>query len=269
MASLPSTERALRNHPVRWSGAPLPARESRSREPDPGIRAARNRRGSTKRSSRPLASVRRACVCAATGVIRGRHQQAPGHAQVNDPLGGRLCRWAFTELGARRTQFADDVLSGAVDGQDDPALQPARLSPGRGFEGLTMGGEPDIYDPITVDPGVDTAGNCLHFRQFWHDSDFIGIATGLPARLRILPIRSWSPQIRSWSPKPWGAVRGPDPLVWCVMQIADYLSAGQQRHLLLPPPAGAGPTKFTRSPQACAWGYHLAPASRALHLVLA
>ena len=55
-------------------------------------------------------------------------------------------------------------------------------------------------------------------------------------------------------------------LVLCVVQIADYFFCCWS---FFRPLRGLDLTAFTRVPQACAWGYHPAPASRALRLVLA
>ena len=52
------------------------------------------------------------------------------------------------------------------------------------------------------------------------------------------------------------------------MQIANYLlPCGSNKIASSAPYGGWTDPAFTRIPQACAWGYDLAPASRALHLV--
>src|SRR5579864_4094857 len=57
-----------------------------------------------------------------------------------------------------------------------------------------------------------------------------------------------------------GKPRRPTPVCWAVKL---KISAENARQVVLSPPAGAGAISFT-IPQACAWGYHLEPALRAL-----
>src|SRR6516164_3731788 len=76
------------------------------------------RRGSMKRSSLPLASVSRAWVWASTGASR------------------RI------DLA----QLANDVLAGAVHGEESAAFEAFCLAAGRSLEGLAVGAEPDGKD---------------------------------------------------------------------------------------------------------------------------
>ena len=71
-----------------------------------------------------------------------------GQAGLSTPFGAKL---------------ADDVLSGAMDGEKDATGETADDFFGRGFEGLGMGAEPDIEDEVAADPLVDAAGDGFHF----------------------------------------------------------------------------------------------------------
>lgn len=139
-------------------------------------------------------------------------KQAPGHAQVNDPLsrnghGLRLCCSCV-----RRAQFADDVLSGAVDGNDDTARKAARLPRRRIFEGLAMRSEPCVQDAVAAQARVHTAGDGLNFRQFGHipilgeNAEPVRLWGGFPERTdsiapgRLYRLTAWGQMAQNSSP---------------------------------------------------------------------
>jgi len=103
------------------------------------------------------------------GRIGGGDEKAAGHAQVDDPLGVDFGRNGTRIFLQRRAQLADDVLAGAVDGDDEAAGERGGLDGGRRLEGLGMRGEPGVNDAVAVDAPVDAAGNGFHLGQFGHE----------------------------------------------------------------------------------------------------
>ena len=113
-------------------------------------------------------------------------------------------RWSASACDARvPPQLEHDVLAGAVNGNDTPLAQPLGLSRRRCFEGFAMRAEPDIDDAVATYTRVDTACDCLYFRQFRHRlilegkaaESFAGSHSGCVVRTRasaILPV----PRIR-------------------------------------------------------------------------
>ena len=55
-----------------------------------------------------------------------------------------------------------------MDGQNDAALQPPRLSGRRRFEGFAMGSKPGLEDTVAAHTGVDAARNRFYLGQFRH-----------------------------------------------------------------------------------------------------
>ena len=119
------------------------------------------------------------------GAFGRGHQEPPGHAQMHNPL--RLDAAVTLFHRPRGPQFANYVLAGAMNGQDDPSLQPQGLSPCGRLEGLRMGAEPDFCNPVSAYARVDPASDRLDFRQFGHplivedkapSSAYAGFASG-------------------------------------------------------------------------------------------
>ncbi len=117
------------------------------------------------------------------------HQQAAGHAQVDDPLSLRkliIARWFFPSLaGARRAKFADNVFAGAVNGEKNPAYQAAGQFRRRSFERLMVRAEPDIDNAVPAHPLVDAAGDSLHFGELGHRSIIAGRRTVNPPMRQV------------------------------------------------------------------------------------
>ena len=105
--------------------------------------------------------------------IRRRHQQAPGHAQVHNPLRGNFV-WFFRRafcadtIARRSAQLQHDVLAGAMDGSDWPLAHSRRLSGRRCLEGFTMRAKPYFNYPVAAHTRIHTPRNCLYFGQFRH-----------------------------------------------------------------------------------------------------
>jgi len=86
-------------------------------------------------------------------------KQAASHPEVDQPL----------SIGVLAvTEFADDVLSSAMDREESAAFKSMRLFGRRRFEWLLVGAEPDGQDGVTSHPLVDTASDCFHLREFGH-----------------------------------------------------------------------------------------------------
>jgi len=94
----------------------------------------------------------------------GRDEKAAGHAEVDDPLSGGIRVFVFR----RAAEFADDVFAGAMDIQDDAPFETLGLQVGGSFEGLGVAAEPSLDDLVAAYTRVDTAGDCLDFRQLGH-----------------------------------------------------------------------------------------------------
>jgi hypothetical protein len=94
-------------------------------------------------------------------------QQATGHAEVDDPLGVWLrgCGAYWWGFGA---QFADDVLAGSMDPENDAAGEAFCLARAGSFERLGVRTEPHIHDPIKAQALVDSTGDGFNFGQFGH-----------------------------------------------------------------------------------------------------
>ncbi len=137
-----------------------------------------NRRGSTKRNSRPLASVSRACVCFATGasgVVTSRRPVMPRctiHcAAMPFCSAGRSPLAAVSDC---ELQFNDNMLAGAMD-RENPALPQSRgLPAGRVLEGFAMRPEPRIHNPVSAHARIHAACDRFHFGQFRHRLILVG-----------------------------------------------------------------------------------------------
>ena len=102
--------------------------------------------------------------------FRGGDEQAAGHAEMDDPLGIRFAASSPPRAAACNAQFADNVLAGAMDGEDGAAFKASGLACGRGFEGLAVAAEPGFDDPVAAHARVDSAGNGFYLRQLGHRS---------------------------------------------------------------------------------------------------
>lgn len=100
-------------------------------------------------------------------------QQTAGHAKVHNPLRVRLRRGLFigaSRCGGRRTELADNMFSGAMNREQQAAIQTLGLTGRRCFEGFFVASEPRGYDAITMHTLVNAASDRLHFGEFWHSS---------------------------------------------------------------------------------------------------
>jgi hypothetical protein len=86
---------------------------------------------------------------------------------MDDPLSGwiGLARIPQT-IGC--AQFADDVLSGAVNVQDCAAFQAFGLARWWGFKGFAMAAKDGFNDAVAADAGVHSASNGLYLWQLRH-----------------------------------------------------------------------------------------------------
>jgi len=118
--------------------------------------------------------------------VRGSHEQAAGHAEVNDPLS----IWLRVGIGLRGwggvgrrggAQLADDVLARPVNREDDAAGEALCLARARSFEGLGVGAEPRLDDAVAAQAFVYSAGDGFNFGQFGHR--FILMERGMQAGL--------------------------------------------------------------------------------------
>ena len=116
------------------------------------------------------------------GSIRCGYKQPAGHAEVHDPLrvgSDIFCRrilnacagpiWLSVFVtrcaGSRgRPKFADDVLSDAVNFQQDASFKSRGLLQRRCFERLRKAGEPHLQDLVTAHARIDTPRDGFHFR---------------------------------------------------------------------------------------------------------
>jgi hypothetical protein len=111
------------------------------------------------------------------GRVGSGDEQTAGHAEVHDPLTCRLrpelrafLLRLLLHLGRIPVcQFANNVLTGAVDGVQDAAFEAARLTCGGCFERFPVRAEPDLYDAVAVHAGVHTVGDGFNFREFGHE----------------------------------------------------------------------------------------------------
>jgi hypothetical protein len=91
---------------------------------------------------------------------------------MHNPLGG----WRGVPLvqttarGRASAQFADNVLSGAMNGEQNEALQPLGLLRGRRLEGLPVRTEPDLDNVVAAHMRIDAASNGFNLWQFRHFS---------------------------------------------------------------------------------------------------
>jgi len=91
------------------------------------------------------------------------HQEAAGHAEMDNPLGVRGgC--------GRRPKLADDVLSSAMHSHEHAAFKTHCLAGARCFKGLGVAPEPRLNDAVAAHTLVDAASYGLHFGQFGHSS---------------------------------------------------------------------------------------------------
>jgi hypothetical protein len=106
------------------------------------------------------------------------NQQPPGQAAVDDPRrsGQGGGGWSFCRFAARlrRTEFADDVLAGAMNGEKNASHQAADLLFNWSFEGLGMGPEPGVEDAMAPYPPIHTAGYGFYLGKFGHGSIIAG-----------------------------------------------------------------------------------------------
>ena len=122
------------------------------------------------------------------GSIRGSDQQSAGHAEMDNPLRGRFalqrCHTVACvphphrvivfaarvgpQVPVRRSQLADDVLSGAMDGQNRASFQPLGLPRRRCFEGLAVSAKPHFDDAVAAQSLVHPTSDGLDLRQFRH-----------------------------------------------------------------------------------------------------
>lgn len=91
-----------------------------------------------------------------------------GHAEMNDPLGIDRVGIDFAGVISIGAELADDVLSGAVHRAEDPAFKSFGLFGLRGFEWLTMGAEPGLYDAVATHQPVYPAGDRFHLWKLRH-----------------------------------------------------------------------------------------------------
>ena len=99
------------------------------------------------------------------GVDRAGHvgigdEKAAGHAEVHDPLDGI----AFG-LGS---EVEDDVLADAADALDGAAGERFGHGSRRRLHGLSLAREPDLFDVVAADAGVDAIGYGFNFGEFGH-----------------------------------------------------------------------------------------------------
>lgn len=105
------------------------------------------------------------------------HQQAASHAQMDDPLRVGLLAWIWSfcrPAARRRAKFADDVLAGAVNGEETTAEETASLLIGWGLERFRMGTEPGVEDAKTANPPINSAGHGFHLGKLGHRSIIAG-----------------------------------------------------------------------------------------------
>ena len=91
-------------------------------------------------------------------------QQAARHAQMHDPLSGRLS--FHGAIG--RPEFADNMLSGAMDSEDCAPCKAFGLASWRAFEGLAMAAEDGLDNAVAAHPLMNSAGNGLDLWQLGH-----------------------------------------------------------------------------------------------------
>src|SRR3954447_25228936 len=108
---------------------------------------------------------------------------------MNNPLRrGRLRRWGLRRgrpgVSAGRAQLAYDVLSGAVDSEDDTVCESAGLARRRIFEGLAMGCEPGLNDAVAAYADVHAASDRLHLGQFRHGLILVSHRNCPPAKAK-------------------------------------------------------------------------------------
>lgn len=94
---------------------------------------------------------------------------------MDDPLRGNriLCGDRIPGSGAapaRVAKLAHNVFSCAVDRQDPAPFQALCLYRRRRLERLAVGSKPRFRDPVSTHARIQSARNCLHFRQFRHSS---------------------------------------------------------------------------------------------------
>jgi hypothetical protein len=96
--------------------------------------------------------------------VRGGDDQPAGHTEMNNPLGAGLAGFLIQRAGAGSAQFADDMLSSAMHGQNCAAFKAFGLTRRRRFEGLGVRTEPDFDNTVAAETLVHTTSNGLDLR---------------------------------------------------------------------------------------------------------
>jgi hypothetical protein len=86
---------------------------------------------------------------------------------MEDPLSGRS-DFAQIQRTFGSTQFADDVLSRAMDGEDRASFQAFGLACWQSFEGIAVTAEDNLDDAVAADAIMDSAGDGLDLWQLRH-----------------------------------------------------------------------------------------------------
>jgi len=112
------------------------------------------------------------CVSSQRGVGSG-DQKPPRHSEMDDPLRGDFAGLRGgvrmdDGAGLSRTQFADNVFSGAMNSKNRTPRKALDLVRRFSFEGLTMPAEPDLRDPVATHTQVHAPGDRFNLRQFRH-----------------------------------------------------------------------------------------------------
>ena len=104
--------------------------------------------------------------------FRSRHQQTPRHSEMDDPLCADSslfrARPVHNRAARSRSQFADNVLAGAMDFENPASCQGLRLASSSRLEWFAMPAEPDIHNPIAAHTRIRTPGDRFHLRKFRH-----------------------------------------------------------------------------------------------------
>jgi hypothetical protein len=83
---------------------------------------------------------------------------------MHNPLCAGFALFLAGKTAVSRSQFADKVLSGAMNFENRTTLKAFRLAPGRRLEWFAVSAEPRLDNPVSADTSIDAARNRLYFR---------------------------------------------------------------------------------------------------------
>src|SRR5208283_6147000 len=97
------------------------------------------------------------------GPVGRRNQKTACHSQMHNPLCAGFAILLGRKTAVGRPQFADKVLSGAMNPENGAALEALGLPRGRCLERFLVSAEPRLDNPVSAHTSIHAASNCLDF----------------------------------------------------------------------------------------------------------